>query len=170
MKITTLAAFGAFSLLAACASTSALPDDTAMAPPTIRAADPQIDTRTNVAAGVFEVSLYNPSDVPVCIADGDWPSPDFLGKEATPSGSLNMASQSVYALVAGQRYPIEDENIGYCDPSATDLVDGHACKMVIAPGTTQRAVIPFARFPGLMQATSMGLPELNYSPQVTACQ
>jgi hypothetical protein len=153
--------------LAACASTRTSED--VAAPADRDMAAPRVATAADMREGVFEVRLTNPTQAAVCVAEGDWPSSDFMGKEATPSGSLHMASGRVYAVVGTERFPIEEENLGYCDPSVPDLEDGHACQIVVGPGATRQAVIPFARFRGLVQASTEGTPRLVYDPAITMC-
>ncbi len=153
--------------LTACATDPSDSAPAALAPPEMREA--RVMTQTDAQNGVFVVSLSNPTDRAVCLDDGDWPSGDYLGKEANPSGSLHNASDRVFATVGTERFPIEHEDMGYCDPSVTDLQDGNACRTVFPAESQTTAVIPFARFPGLVQASAAGNPVLTYEPTLSAC-
>ena len=151
--------------LAACATTPTQ----SPAAPQAQTADARIDIRTAPETGVFEIALTNRGNQDLCLAVGDWPNQDFWGKEATPRGSLHQASSWVYASVGDDRFPVEEDNLGYCDPSVTDLQGRSVCHVVFEAGQTRTATLPYARFPGLLQASVAGEPQLTYAPELTAC-
>lgn len=122
----------------------------------------------DLSARAFVVSFTSRSDAALCMDVGDWPSDGGSDKGAVPVGSLNMASDRVFATVNGRRYPMADENFGICIPSANAQPD--YCSRAFAPRTNATAVIPFDLFPA-MPATAIGDDVgLAYAPKVWACE
>jgi hypothetical protein len=87
----------------------------------------------------IEVLFTNDAEDPLCLLPEHWPN---------QAGKINQASENVFLLVGGRRFPIEDFNTGYCS-------DG--CALVVHPGETVSSSIAYDDFqlPG----------DLRYAPK-----
>lgn len=86
-----------------------------------------------------EVLFTNETDEQLCLLPEHWPN---------QAGKINQAGESVFLVVAGKRFPIEDFNTGYCPGG---------CALVVRPGETVSSAIAYDDF---------GLPaELRQAPK-----
>lgn len=79
-------------------------------------------------ANKVEVVLVNDRKYQLCLFPEHWPN---------QAGKINQASRRVFLLVAGERYPIEEFNTGYCPGG---------CPMVVYPGEAATASIAYDDF------------------------
>ena len=112
---------GAILALAAC---GVLPD-VADRPPLALTVEP--------VGSAFRISLSNPSSYDRCILSDLWP---------TRAGQLHFASERVYVEDDGRRFPVRDENTGYCP----------GCQVRIQAKSAVTATLPYAEFPGLSES------------------
>ncbi len=78
--------------------------------------------------GRVEVLFTNDTYGSLCLLPEHWPN---------QAGKINHASEDVFLLVAGERFPIEDFNTGYCP-------DG--CALAVRPGETVSSSISYNDF------------------------
>jgi hypothetical protein len=100
--------------------------------------------------GQLALMYSNETNTFICLAIEDWPN-EF--------GNLHEASRTVFLVVEGQRFPFEENNMGYCVGQ---------CTMKIAPRQQLHASIPYEKFDlpvGLHKAPK----ELVYSPAAHVC-
>jgi hypothetical protein len=75
-----------------------------------------------------EVLFTNDTDDKLCLLPEHWPN---------QAGKINQASEYVFLLVSGERFPIEDFNTGYCPGG---------CALVVRPGATVSSSIAYDDF------------------------
>lgn len=80
------------------------------------------------AEGRIEVLYTNDTDGKVCLLPEHWPN---------QAGKVNQASDYVFLLVGGKRYPIEYFNTGYCPGG---------CALIVRPGETVSSSISYNDF------------------------
>lgn len=80
--------------------------------------------------GRIELRFKNELQVPLCLLPESWPN---------QGGKINQASEYVFLVIDGVRFPIEDFNTGYC-PGA------NGCATRVAPGEEVSASIPYRDF------------------------
>jgi hypothetical protein len=78
--------------------------------------------------GRVEVLFTNDTENQLCLLPDHWPN---------QAGKINQASDYVFLLVAGERFPIEDFNTGYCPGG---------CALVVHPGETVSSSIAYDDF------------------------
>ncbi|HWW11691.1 MAG TPA: hypothetical protein VN018_04175 [Brevundimonas sp.] len=91
---------------------------------------PPLELRVEPTGSAFQLSLANPSSYDRCIVQENWP---------TRGGQLHFASEQVFVEDDGRRFPIRDENTGYC----------LYCELRIPAGSSITATLPYAEFPSL---------------------
>ena len=94
---------------------------------------PPLDLRIEPSRSAFLLSLANPSNYDRCITSEGWP---------TRGGQLHFASKRVYVEDDGRRFPIRDENTGYCPD----------CQIRIPAKSSITATLPYVEFPGLPES------------------
>lgn len=97
------------------------------------------------------VKYQNETRLDVCMAVEDWPN---------QYGGLHEASDYVYLLVEGARYPYKSIDMGYCV--------GLECTMKIVPQQEVVASIPYERF-ALPENLHARQKVLIYSPAAHFC-
>lgn len=112
---------GSLLVLSACA---ALPDNSDQRP---------LELSVEPSESAFHLSLTNPSNHARCITSQSWP---------TRIGQMDFASERVYVEDDGRRFPIRDENTGYCP----------GCAVRIAARSSITASLPYSEFPGLPES------------------
>lgn len=98
----------------------------------------------------LELSYQNGSDTTMCLLPEHWPN---------AAGKINQASGSVYLIIGGEQFPIEDFNTGYCP---------QGCATHVAPGERVTAFIPYSDFdlPSHLRAEPKSL---QFSPKAFRC-
>ena len=76
----------------------------------------------------IEVLFTNDTDSRVCLLPEHWPN---------QAGKINQASEYVFLIVDGNRFPIEDFNTGYCPGG---------CSLVVRPGETVSSSVAYDDF------------------------
>ena len=76
----------------------------------------------------IEVIFTNDTEEQLCLLPEHWPN---------QAGKIDQASENVFLLVAGRRFPIEDFNTGYC---------ANGCALVVHPGETVSSSIAYDDF------------------------
>ena len=112
-----------------------------------------VDYSFNDAAGQggLELRYRNSSSRLMCLSTGHWPN---------EAGKFNQASDLVFLVIDGKRYPIEDFNTGYC-------IGG--CPTYVEPGEEVKAFVPYRDF-GLPEALIDKPKTLEFSPRAYACK
>ena len=75
----------------------------------------------------IEVVFHNYLGYTVCLSPDTWPN---------QAGKIDQASEYVFLMIDGRRFPIEDFNTGYCP----------GCWLQVSPGETVTASIPYSDF------------------------
>ena len=99
-----------------------------------------------------ELRYKNDTRQTMCLAPEHWPN---------HADKINQASDIVFLLVAGQRFPIQDFNTGYCS--------GGECSLRVAPGEEVAAFISYADF-NLPQELWFEVKTLEFQSQAYACK
>lgn len=119
--VTFLIGAGAFLVVSACVARPGLPDRS------------PLQLSVEPAGSAFRLSLANPSNHDRCILSDTWP---------TRGGQLHFASERVYVDDDDRRFPIRDENTGYCP----------GCQIRVPAASSITAALPYAEFPGLTES------------------
>ena len=94
---------------------------------------PPLELSVEPGDAAFRISLANASSYDRCIVTDTWP---------TRGGQMHFASERVYVEDDGNRFPIRDENTGYCP----------GCQTRIPANSSITATLPYAAFPGLQES------------------
>lgn len=98
-----------------------------------------------------ELRYRNDSDHTMCLLPEHWPN---------AAGKIHSASDTVFLIVGGQRFPIEEFNTGYCP---------QGCATRVAPGEEVIAFIPYSDF-DLPESFRNKPKELQFSPKAFRCE
>lgn len=101
--------------------------------------------------GLIQLTYTNKSRETTCLGSADWPNEGHM---------LDQASNRVFVLVDGTRYPIKNVNTGYC-------VDG--CPTYVAPGKTAIAFLRYEDF-GLPYKVRNQTKLLDFKPRGYSCK
>jgi len=96
------------------------------------------------------VKFVNDRPYDVCLSPEFWPN---------RAGKIDQASDEVYLIIEGRRFPIVEFNTGYC-PST--------CDTRVAPGEEVQSYIPYRDF-GVPENLSASSKELEFSPLAYKC-
>lgn len=102
--------------------------------------------------GRVELLYRNESKRTVCISANNWPN---------LAGKVNQMGDRVFLIAAGQRFPIEDFDTGYCI--------GEKCAQRVRPGEQISASIPYTEF-GLPESLTKEPKTLEFSPTGYLCR
>ena len=109
------------------------------------------EMRDKPADRQIEVVYQNAQKNPMCLLPEHWPN---------VAGKINQASDLVFLVVEGRRFPIENFNTGYCPKG---------CSTRVKPGEQQSARIAYADF-GLPQELYGAPKRLEFAPMAYACR
>lgn len=100
----------------------------------------------------IELLYRNESRKTVCLSAEDWPN---------LAGKLNQVSDRVFLVVAGERFPIENFNTGYCI--------GNQCARRVAPGEQISGSISYNDF-SLPERLKNEPKTLDFLPTAYVCR
>lgn len=100
----------------------------------------------------IELSFTNNLDRAVCMSEEDWPN---------AAGKMGFASDSVFLIVEGVRFPIVEFNTGVCVPRSR-------CYLRVKPQEQLSGSIPYIDFL-LPEEYWEGPKELDFSPLAYEC-
>jgi len=101
----------------------------------------------------IEITYHNDLKDTLCLSPETWPN---------EAGKINQASEYVFLVIDGRRFPIVDFNTGYC-PEA----DG--CALYVSPGQETSASISYSDFNVPKDLENLEK-ELEFSPVAFKCR